>query len=724
MNAIIGMAYLALKTELNPRQHIYLDNIHKAAQSLLAIINDILDFSKAEAARLELEQHHFFVEEIVGNCFTLLRQHAGEKELELIYDISDPSLIGEAGAFIGDPVRLGQVLTNLLSNAVKFTSHGHIKLSVDVEELGAESATLRFTVRDTGIGMTPEQVALLFQEFTQADSSITRKYGGTGLGLAISKKLVELMGGSIRVESKPGTGSSFIFNIRLKTVPKLPAAPLQADDLPKLRVLVMDDQPESRQALVGMLQLLGVSGAPERGIDQCSDGRTAQEMIAQAIRDGRPYDLLLLDWDMPEMESVRLQARLRDQYTEGLPRSVALISTDSEAMHRAAEDLGISLFLTKPVLPGTLLALLRPRPEGHVAASAAIPVQTNIDGLRVLIAEDNAINLQLTQELLSSRGVAVTLAHNGKEALETLLKEPDGHFDAVLMDMQMPVMNGSQATKALRANPRFAKLPVIALTAHTARDIHDDCLASGMNGHIAKPVEPAELFATLARLCGRLPPPAEDNASRAMALPAAAIQAEHLDYAEGLRRAEGNAKLYHQLLARFAADFSDVPAQFVDWIARGDWTEAERHAHTLKGLAGSLGASALVAPAKSLEIFCREGQAEQAAAALAQLSPLLNTLVQSLTAQLSGPAEPGHTTAAASTITPDFLPRLKQLLAESNFTATELWEDNKAALSATLSQQTINRVTVALNNFDFDAALGLLSKDESNLATGEMNATQ
>ncbi|HEY0665143.1 MAG TPA: Hpt domain-containing protein, partial [Gallionella sp.] len=273
------------------------------------------------------------------------------------------------------------------------------------------------------------------------------------------------------------------------------------------------------------------------------------------------------------------------------------------------------------------------------------------------------------------------------------------------------------------ANPRFASLPVLALTAHNSREAYNECVASGMNGHIAKPVDPLELFATLARHCGRLSQPDESPAS-ARELPVAPIQVEHLDYAEGLRRADGNDQLYRQLLARFAADFSDAPARFAGWIAQGDWAAAERHAHTLKGLAGSLGANALVTPAKSLETFCRAGQAEQATAALTQLTPLLEALVQSLAVQLSAGPAAGHLPANASVLVTDLLPRLKKLLAESNFNATELWEDNRAAFSAALSQQTINRVTVALNNFDFDAALGLLSENESNLATGEMNGNQ
>ncbi|HEY0664925.1 MAG TPA: response regulator, partial [Gallionella sp.] len=476
MNAIIGMAYLALNSGLNPRQKNYVNNIHLAAQSLLAIINDILDFSKAEATRLELEQHRFTIDEVVGSCFNFLRQHAAEKDIELIYDVSDPGLMGEAGTFTGDSVRLGQILTNLLSNAVKFTHRGHVKLSIDVEERNGDSSTLHFTMRDTGIGMTPQQIGQLFQEFTQADSSITRKYGGTGLGLAIAKKLVELMGGTIRVESEPGAGSSFKFDIRLQKDPTNTPAPSLADGWRHKRVLVVDDHPESCKALAGMLQVLGAGSAAKQGIDLAGDGRTALEMIARARRSHRPYDLLLLDWEMPEMDGSQVLAALRNQHP--VPRTIVTSAHDSETMHLSAAELGVSEFLAKPVLPETLLKLLRPQPGDHVAENQAVAAKPNIAGLHVLLAEDNAINQQLIQELLSSRGVRVSLAHHGKEALEMLLNAPDGFFDAVLMDMEMPVMSGAQATLALRANPRFASLPVLALTAHNSREAYDECVAS------------------------------------------------------------------------------------------------------------------------------------------------------------------------------------------------------------------------------------------------------
>jgi signal transduction histidine kinase/CheY-like chemotaxis protein len=717
MNAIIGMAYLAIKAEKSPRQRKYLDTIHKAANNLLEIINDILDFSKAEADRLQLEQHRFALEDVIDNCFALLRQRAGEKELELLYDVSDPSLVGERRMFIGDPTRLGQILTNLLSNAIKFTPHGHIRLSVAVEARDDATSTLRFTMQDTGIGMTPEQIGQLFQEFTQADNSITRKYGGTGLGLTISRKLAELMGGSIGVTSEPGVGSQFVFTARLGNDPVQPAVQPVADELRGLRMLIVDDQPEARHALAAQLRLLGVDGTGEDAVGQCDDGRHAVEMIVQAIREDRPYDLLLLDWEMPDMDGGMVITALRKRHAENMPRIVVLSSTDSEATHQTAMALGVAAYLPKPVLPAALLDALKPH-HAESAAQVEMPESgSELEGLHVLLAEDNTINQQLTEELLASRGVSVTLANNGKEALDILLKAPDGRFDAVLMDMQMPVMDGCQTTRALRAHPRFASLPVIALTAHIGVDVQDKCLSSGMNGHIGKPVDPGQLFATLARQCGRTQHQPVDAVGTSEQPVLGAIRSEHLDYAEGLRRSDGNERLYRQLLKRFAADHTGTPKRIGALIAGGAWAEAERHAHTLKGLAGTLGAQALVAPAEKLELFCRARQTEQALAALALLAPLLEALLSTLIPQLAEPETTDH--AAVSPVMADCLPRLRKLLAESSFGATELWDECKAVFAAVLPMQTINRITVALDNFDFDEALKLLP--ETDNTTGEMN---
>ena len=359
MNAIIGMIYLALKTDLNARQRDYISKAHGAAKMLMEIINNILDFSKIEADKMELEHSRFLVDEIVANALTLLQQSAYEKEIELLFDVGDPHILGENGALLGDSLRLSQILTNLLSNAIKFTHRGHVKLAVSIEEQDSESMTLCFSVSDTGIGMTAEQVDNLFHEFTQADGSITRKYGGTGLGLAITKRFVSLMGGRIRVESKPGEGSRFICTVRFLRAPQRVPVPVHLPGVQNLRVLVVDDQHEARVVLVNMLRQFGVGKALDSGIDSATNGKTALEMIEQAQQEDLPYHLLMLDWVMPDMGGEQVLRNLHEQHPDKLPVPVIVSAYDTDAMHDTLSGLNAKLFLSKPVLPEALRDLLK-----------------------------------------------------------------------------------------------------------------------------------------------------------------------------------------------------------------------------------------------------------------------------------------------------------------------------------------------------------------------------
>ena len=359
MNAIIGMIYLALKTDLNARQRDYISKAHGAAKMLMEIINNILDFSKIEADKMELEHSRFLVDEIVANALTLLQQSAYEKEIELLFDVGDPHILGENGALLGDSLRLSQILTNLLSNAIKFTHRGHVKLAVSIEEQDSESMTLCFSVSDTGIGMTAEQVDNLFHEFTQADGSITRKYGGTGLGLAITKRFVSLMGGHIGVESKPGEGSRFICTVRFLRAPQRVPVPVHLPGVQNLRVLVVDDQHEARVVLVNMLRQFGVGKALDSGIDSATNGKTALEMIEQAQQEDLPYHLLMLDWVMPDMGGEQVLRNLHEQHPDKLPVPVIVSASDTDAMHDTLSGLNAKLFLSKPVLPEALRDLLK-----------------------------------------------------------------------------------------------------------------------------------------------------------------------------------------------------------------------------------------------------------------------------------------------------------------------------------------------------------------------------
>ncbi len=726
MNAIIGMSYLALKTELMPRQRDYISKAHSAAKSLLGIINDILDFSKVEAGKLELEQSRFRLEDVVGNSLSLLRQRAHEKEIELLFDITDPLLLGDSGTLLGDSLRLGQTITNLLSNSLKFTHQGYVKLTVGVEERSEENVLLRFTMRDTGIGMSPEQVGRLFQEFTQADGSTTRKYGGTGLGLTISKKFVELMGGSIWVESTPGEGSSFIFTARFPIAMPAPPSPAPLPGVDVLRVLVVDDQPEARVVLAGLLHALGVGAAYGQEIDCVASGAAALARVKQAHDAGQPYDLLLVDWVMPEMDGGAVLQALKDSGMAHPPLSVVVSAYDSDIMHEAASRLGAQHFLPKPVLPEDLRTLLNTLTGNTVDEHRSLDADANLNGMRVLLAEDNIINQQLAVELMECRGIAVTIANNGQEALDRLAAVAPDHFHLVCMDLQMPVMDGYEATRRLRADPRYFSLPIVAMTAHAMVEERERCLALGMNGHISKPIEPDDLYATLAHYYRAATPPATSSTATPAASKSGSVtgagatpqlpEIDGLDTAAGVRRAGKKPWFYLEILAMFAAEHADSGITLAQHIDNSEWEAAERLAHTLKGLAATLGANNLPPLAGTLEAACKAHQAEAATAALRALTPLLTPLISALQrhfAQQQGataPASPSQPAdAGAPKALPDCLPRLRQLLNEGDSDAIDLWEAHHQEFAGTLSPQTMQRIGTALQNFEFDNAQALLA---------------
>jgi signal transduction histidine kinase/DNA-binding response OmpR family regulator/HPt (histidine-containing phosphotransfer) domain-containing protein len=729
MNAILGMAYLALKTDLTPRQHDYVSKIHSAATSLLGIINDILDFSKVEAGKLELEEVRFRVEDVAGNALSLLRQRAHEKEIELLFDVTEPRLLADGGSLMGDALRLGQVLTNLLSNAVKFTHRGYVKLTIDIESRNDESETLRFSVRDTGIGMSREEVGRLFHEFTQADGSTTRRYGGTGLGLTISKRIVDLMGGQIWVESTPGEGSTFVFTARFK-LPKPPVRP--SPPLPHaeaMRVLVVDDQPDARTALSDLLAALGVGAARPGGIDQADDGDTALAMIETEERSGRPYDLLLIDWVMPRLDGEGLLRALQARTGRAAPLPVIVSAYDTETMHVRAEELGARHFLPKPVLPESLRELIRLLAGGESSAPAATgPVDVDLAGLRALVVEDNPINQQLAVELLAGKDVSVDVAANGQEAVEKITARPADHYDVVLMDLQMPVLDGYEATRQLRLDPRYLNLPIVAMTAHAMADERERCLVLGMNGHISKPIDPDVLYATLAGLRtskGESRPgpttPATTGAVAAMGPHRTEPPTiDGLDTEAGLRHAAGNSAFYAQLLRRFARDYAGFAAEVEVMLTSSRWEEAARQAHTLKGLAGSLGAMDVRPCAAELEIAARAGDIAEARAALQRTEASLEPLVARIRARIAiddrdmpssrspSAAVTGSEAGSPSAGLP-WMRRLRNLLEEGDVEARDLWASRSHELADYFPADLLERIARALEDFEYETALRLLT---------------
>ncbi|HET9765510.1 MAG TPA: response regulator, partial [Thermoanaerobaculia bacterium] len=503
MNAIIGMSHLALQTELDKQQRNYVEKVHRAAVNLLGIINDILDFSKIEAGKLSLEAIDFRLDDVMDHLANLVGMKAEDKALELLFSAA-PDV---PTSLVGDPMRLGQVLVNLGNNAVKFTQQGEIVVGIEKageDEAGMDetSVDLHFWVRDSGIGMTPEQCGRLFQSFSQADSSTTRKYGGTGLGLAISKSLVEKMGGRIWVESEPGKGSTFHFHARfgLQAEP-MPRRMFRAEELRGVRVLVVDDNPAAREILSTMARSLG----PE--VEVAEDGTQALAMAATAGEQGKPYDLVLMDWKMPVMDGVQTVQRLEELLPHQSPAVIMVTAYGRDEALGSANQRGVALrsVLTKPVTPSTLLEAIGEalgkgvvvETRAQLRAEVDAEVMAKIAGSRVLLVEDNDLNQELALGLLRQAGMEAVVANNGQEALDVLAR--DDRFDGVLMDCQMPVMDGYAATREIKQNPALAAIPVIAMTANAMAGDREKALEAGMCDHIAKPIDVRAMFATFAK---------------------------------------------------------------------------------------------------------------------------------------------------------------------------------------------------------------------------------
>ena len=623
MNAVIGLSHLCLQTELSGKQQDYLQKIHSSAKSLLGILNDILDVSKIEAGKMELDRIPFELDDVMDNLATILGVKAQEKNLELLIETSPdvPSIL------VGDPLRLGQVLINLAGNAVKFTPKGEVVVSAELEKEEGDQVILRFTVKDTGIGMSQPEIEKLFRPFTQADTSITRKFGGTGLGLTISKRLIEIMGGKIWVESTPGLGSRFIFTVSCFKAEKQADIPhTEFTGLGGMRVLAVDDSENSLLIMKNYLESFSFD------VSVASNGRDALSTVRKANKEGRPFNLAILDWKMPQMSGLELARELREMPELTVKPKVLMIAGYGQSgIPALINDKVIDGVLEKPFKQKKLfdsIANIFGLEKWATGKFRIIGAQFNpalvaqVKGAYLLLVEDNEINQQVARELLESFGIRVAMAENGEEAIARLQEEP---FDGVLMDMQMPVMDGITATREIRKNPALANLPIIALTANVYVSEQNAFLAAGMNDHIGKPLDPDRLIATLAkwihpaRLADSSPPPPTATASAPMPLP----DLPGVKVAESVRRIGGNTGLYYSLLEKFRINQKDAGRNIRDALASNDQKTAERLAHTLRGIAGTLGAEYLQTQAELLENKIKNG-------ALDEVEPLIETIDREL----------------------------------------------------------------------------------------------
>jgi len=708
MNAIIGLSHLALKTALTPKQRDYIAKVHAAGTSLLGIINDILDFSKIEAGKLDLETTGFELDEVISTVTTVTGQKAHEKGLEFLADV--PSAIPQS--LKGDPLRLGQILTNLVNNAVKFTERGEIRVKAELLEQTPDRVKLRFSVRDTGSGMTPEQSARLFQPFTQADMSTTRKHGGTGLGLTICKRLVELMGGQIWLESRPGHGSTFFFTVWLGLGDTAPRGRYFPESLQKLSVLVVDDNPAAREILADAL------GDVSERVDAVASGAEAIAAVRQHDPD-RPYDVVFMDWRMPEMDGLEATRALKkDASLRHVPAVVMVTAFGREEVRDEAEKLDVAGFLLKPVtksmLVDTLVSIFAPKADEAVGAVGEAAASTRLSGVRVLLTEDNPINQQIAVELLEGVGASVDVADNGAVAVRKLQGVPfPPPYDVVLMDLQMPEMDGYQATAKIRADARFEKLPIVAMTAHATLEERQRCLDAGMNDHVSKPIEPDILFATLERWSKPAAVPVPVNPAAPAAAPAAGSSAalpaiEGVDLADGLGRVAGNAALLRRLLEQFAAGQAAAAEQIGRALGAGDPKTAERAAHTVKGVAGNLGMRRLHGAAERLERALRDGGGG-VKAALEEFSAVLGPQVEAIRRALGAAAAPEPAAAPfdAAAVRAG-LAKLRGLLAASDGGAAELFAGLSGMLSGAVGRPRTDALGAAIGEFDFDGALSKL----------------
>ncbi|HVR50338.1 MAG TPA: response regulator, partial [Pseudorhodoferax sp.] len=724
LNAVIGMSHLMLRTELTARQQDYVGKIQRSGQHLLELINDILDFSKIEAGKLEVEAIEFDLQTVLDGMADLVGEKAAAKGLELVFDTGDAGL---PPRLRGDPLRLGQILINYVNNAIKFTERGEIVVRIRLRPGDGGGMLLRAEVADTGIGLSEAQCERLFQSFQQADSSTTRRHGGTGLGLAISKRLAELMGGEVGVHSVQGQGSTFWFTARLDTSSAAPAPRPAVPDVRGRAVLVVDDSATAREILSGMLEQMHCA------VTQAAGGEEALALARQALRAGRPFEVAFLDWKMPDMDGLQLAQALAT--LSPAPAPVIVTAHGREEVFQQAQRMGVELLLIKPVNPSLLFeTAMRALSLGAPPAAPARqpPREAGRDlaalhGARVLLVDDNDLNLQIGTELLQAAGIVVDVAENGQIGLERLAAHA---YDLVLMDMQMPVMDGLQATRAIRSDPRWAQLPVLAMTANAMAADRQRCLDAGMDSHIAKPIDPADLYAQLLRwmparaadapprATEALPPlptaPAPAGTTPAQADALAGIAG--LDVAAGLRRVLQRRATYEGLLRRFVDGQGAAVATARAALAEGRHGDALRLVHTLKGTAATIGATELAQAAQDAETALADAAPDSGLLArlLARCDALCQPLVQALQAALqvadgtdaapaagtpAGSAQPASDPADAQPL----LARLCRLLEQDDADALELFQRHAGQLRPVLGAR-YDAIAHAIADFDFSSA--------------------
>jgi PAS domain S-box-containing protein len=722
MNAIIGMTNLSLNYEVPLKVKEYLSVIENSSKSLLGLINDILDFSKIEAGKLEIENTEFVLTDVLEQVGDLFRTRSAEKDIELV--VAAESDVPRA--LIGDPLRINQIFTNLISNSVKFTEKGQIVLWVAAEKVASRNVSLLVTVEDTGIGIESEKINHLFQSFTQADGSTTRRFGGSGLGLTICKSLVEMMGGEIWAESEPGRGAKFSFTMNLQRQPEgKERNRVLPKEIEQLKVLVVDDNKASRLMLGEMLETFSFS------VESAVNGIEGIGKLSEAAEGEAPYDIALIDWRMPGLNGVEMIEKI---HAGGKCQDLKIILMTAFGTSRDAEDLKedmVDAFLLKPIkqsaLFDTIISLFAE--DGSVEAltdSRVITYQSihkeKVRGAYLLLVEDNPINQQVAVEILSEAGIVVDTAKDGREGIEAIRGR---NYDGVLMDVQMPGMDGFEATRLIRNEEKYTNLPIIAMTANAMKGDKEKCIAAGMNDYVAKPIDLDQFFSTLKNWI--VPGEHPEIQERLAALlkkgePEKQGETEFsfldggidgLEIDNALQRLGGNKKLYRDLLSDFVRNYNGAVEKVRDSLEKGDYETAKRLAHTLKGVAGNIGAVQVFEQAKLLDEAIAAGEITNDDILLDAVEESLDVVLRNVSERLpryqSQKREKSEgTKPLAAAETADVVKKLgelEKLLGNNDLEAEDRAGDIKTVLRGTPYEDGIRSVLDALDVFDFDAAL-------------------
>lgn len=709
MNAIIGLSHLAMQTDLTEKQRGYISKVNRSAENLMGILNEVLDFSKIEAGKLDMENINFHLEDVLDDLANILVLKAHESGLELLFDVS-PDVPTDLR---GDPLRLGQVLLNLGNNALKFTEKGEIVIVVKVLEQNGKEIKLYFSVKDTGIGMTEKQQQKLFQQFSQVDTSTTRKYGGTGLGLAISKKLIEKMGGEIWVESEIEKGTAFNFTVNLTIQEgRSPEISNEEPALGALNILIVDDNATARTILSEMLANFGFK------TDEACNGTTAIELLEKQS-DIKKYDLVLMDWNIPSMDGIEIsRAIASNKQLKHIPKIIMVTAYGrSEVMTAAAGTENIVGFLSKPIMPSMLLNAIMNAYGRRVKSDKRKPFRqekineasAKLQGAYILLVEDNEINQNVAVDILKNYGITVKIAVNGKAALEILKNET---FDGILMDCQMPVMDGYTATQKIREQEKFKNLPIIAMTANVMAGDHEKSLQAGMNDHIGKPIQISEMLCIMSKWITPSNPSAttvsakheqEHDDSIFSSLPGINPEA-------GLARLQGDTQLYKKILLMFKNDYTDFESVFRDAQNKEDNEAITRYAHTLKSVAGNIGAVEVEKYAYSLETACKKNKTKH------KIDQLLNMVISALNPVIEGLKN--FTESEQQDVRQNYIisseqletkiRQLRILLEESDTEAVSLIEEIHLSTERGVQTDKLELMKKAIDEYEFEEALKFL----------------